>query len=306
MAETGWLDRLKAGLYRTRQQIMRPLGELIGRGRLDEEFFAGLEALLIQADMGVLTVDKLLARVREQVARERASEPRRVKEILAREILAILAGAGGGLDPHARGVVYLFVGVNGVGKTTTLAKLAGLMRRDGLRVLLVAADTFRAAATEQLQIWGERLGLEVIHHQAGADPAAVCFDGLAAAEARGYDVVLIDTAGRLHTQANLLAELRKVRRVVEANLKGRALKVVLVLDATTGQNALQQAEVFREAAGSEVAILTKLDGTAKGGVIVALADRLRLPIAMIGVGESAGDLRPFVPEEFVAALFAEA
>ncbi len=226
-----------------------------------------------------------------------------ISGLLAQEILSILSAARGELDLAARDVVYLVVGVNGVGKTTTIAKLAERVHQGGARVLLVAADTFRAAATEQLQVWGQRLGFEVIHHQAGADPAAVAFDGLAAARARGYNVVLIDTAGRLHTKANLMEELRKIHRVVEANLEGRVLRVLLVLDATTGQNALHQAEVFRAAVGADSAVLTKLDGTAKGGMVIALADQLRMPIALIGVGEKAEDLREFVPEEFVAALF---
>ena len=303
--ETDWLTRLKQGLTRTKQNLLRPLDDLIRRGKLDEEFFSDLEAVLLQADVGARTTEKLLERVRERVRLERVADTHRVKDLLAQEILAVLGAARAELDLTARGVVYLVVGVNGVGKTTTIAKMAERIRRNGVRVLLVAADTFRAAATEQLQAWGGRLGLEVIHHQSGADPAAVAFDGLAAAKARGYDAVLIDTAGRLHTKVNLMEELRKVRRVVEANLNGSTLRVLLVLDATTGQNALHQAEVFRETVGSEMAVLTKLDGTAKGGMVIALADQLHLPIALIGVGERADDLRPFVPEEFVRALFDE-
>lgn len=303
MSGTTWFSRLKQGLSRTKQNLLGPLEDLLRRGRIDEEFYADLEALLIQADVGVPTTEKLLGNLRERVRREKAPDAGLIKEFLAQEILAVLAEARGEIDLAARNVVYLVVGVNGVGKTTTIAKLAERIGRTGAKVLLVAADTFRAAAAEQLQAWGKRLGLAVIRHQDGADPAAVAFDGLAAAAARGYDVVLIDTAGRLHTKANLLEELRKVRRVVEANLKGRTLRVLLVLDATTGQNALEQARVFREAVGAEAAIITKLDGTAKGGTIVALADRFKMPIAMIGVGEKAEDLREFVPEEFVRALF---
>ena len=289
----------------TKENMLGPLEDLLRRGKLDEEFYADLEAVLIQADVGVSTADKLLARLQEGVRRQRLIGPAQVKDLLAGEILGILAEARADLDLAARDVVYLVVGVNGVGKTTTIAKLAERIHRTGRKVLLVAADTFRAAATEQLQAWGQRLGLDVVHHQAGADPAAVAFDGLAAANARKYEVILVDTAGRLHTQVNLMEELRKVRRVVEANLNGRTLRVLLVLDATTGQNALHQAQVFREAVGAETAILTKLDGTAKGGIIIALADQLRLPIALIGVGERADDLREFVPEDFVRALFAE-
>ena len=300
-----WFSRLKQGLSRTKENMLGPLEDLLRRGKLDEEFYADLEAVLIQADVGVSTADKLLARLQEGVRRQRLIGPAQVKDLLAGEILGILAEARADLDLAARDVVYLVVGVNGVGKTTTIAKLAERIHRTGRKVLLVAADTFRAAATEQLQAWGQRLGLDVVHHQAGADPAAVAFDGLAAANARKYEVILVDTAGRLHTQVNLMEELRKVRRVVEANLNGRTLRVLLVLDATTGQNALHQAQVFREAVGAETAILTKLDGTAKGGIIIALADQLRLPIALIGVGERADDLREFVPEDFVRALFAE-
>ncbi|MGE5551876.1 MAG: signal recognition particle-docking protein FtsY [Bacteroidota bacterium] len=303
--DTGWFSRLKQGLSRTKRNLLGPLEELVRRGKIDEEFFTDLEAILIQADVGASTANKLLARVRERIRLEKTADPRQVKEFLAQEILAVFAKLKLDMDLSARGVVYLVVGVNGVGKTTTIAKLAERIRSSGASVLLVAADTFRAAATEQLQIWGQRLGLEVIHHQAGADPAAVAFDGLAAAGARGYDAVLIDTAGRLHTKVNLMEELRKVRRVVEANLAGRALRVLLVLDATTGQNALHQAKVFREAVGAETAVLTKLDGTAKGGIVIALADQLQLPIALIGVGERAEDMREFDPEMFVGALFAE-
>jgi len=300
-----WFSRLKQGLSRTKQNLLGPLEDLLKRGKLDEEFYADLEAVLIQADVGVSTADKLLARLQERVRERRLSDPTQVKDLLAGEILAILTDARADLDLADRDMVYLVVGVNGVGKTTTIAKLAERIRKTGRKVLLVAADTFRAAATEQLQAWGQRLGLDVVHHQAGADPAAVAFDGLAAANARKYEVILVDTAGRLHTKVNLLEELRKVRRVVEANLNGRTLRVLLVLDATTGQNALHQAQVFREAVGAETAILTKLDGTAKGGIVIALADQLRLPIALIGVGERADDLREFVPEEFVQALFSE-
>ncbi|MGE5598308.1 MAG: signal recognition particle-docking protein FtsY, partial [Bacteroidota bacterium] len=261
MADVGWFARLRQGLSRTAQSIVKPLDDLIHRGRIDEEFYADLEAVLIQADVGASTADKLLQRVRARVREERTADPRRVKDLLAEEILSILDGVRAHLDLAARQVVYLVVGVNGVGKTTTIAKLAQRLRENGARVLLVAADTFRAAATEQLQAWGERLGLEVVHHQAGADPAAVAFDGLAAANARGYEVVIIDTAGRLHTKVNLMEELRKVHRVIQANLGGRSLRVLLVLDAGTGQNALQQARIFREAVGAEAAVLTKLDGT---------------------------------------------
>ena len=266
MADGNWFSRLKQGLSRTKQNLLGPLEDLLKRGKLDEEFYADLEAVLIQADVGVSTADKLLARLQERVRQRRLSDPTQVKDLLAGEILAILAEARADLDLADRDVVYLVVGVNGVGKTTTIAKLAERIRKTGRKVLLVAADTFRAAATEQLQAWGQRLGLEVVHHQAGADPAAVAFDGLAAANARKYEVILVDTAGRLHTKVNLMEELRKVRRVVEANLNGRTLRVLLVLDATTGQNALHQAQVFREAVGAETAILTKLDGTAKGGL----------------------------------------
>ena len=304
--ETGWFARLRQGLGRTKEGLLRPFEDLLRQGRIDQDFFAELEAVLIQADVGPATTEKLLSRLRERAARERIGEAERIKEALAEEILGLLSGARADLDLAARGVVYLVVGVNGVGKTTTAAKMAARMRHEGIGVLLVAADTFRAAAAEQLQVWGERLGLEVIHHRAGADPAAVAFDGMAAANARRYENVIIDTAGRLHTKANLMEELRKVRRVAEAGLNGRALRVLLVLDATTGQNALHQAQVFREAVGAEAAILTKLDGTAKGGIVIAIADRMRLPIALIGVGEGIDDLREFVPEEFVAALFARA
>ncbi|NLG83278.1 MAG: signal recognition particle-docking protein FtsY [Firmicutes bacterium] len=300
---TGWFARLRDGLRRTKEGILRPFEELLRRGKVDEEFFAELEAVLLQADVGPATTEKLLGRLKERVARERLVEAEVLKEALATEVLALFSSCRADLDLSARGVVYLVVGVNGVGKTTTAAKMAAHMRKEGIGVLLVAADTFRAAAIEQLETWGARLGVEVIRHGPGADPAAVAFDGLAAARARGYENVIVDTAGRLHTKANLLEELRKVRRVVEAGLDGRRLCSLLVLDATTGQNALHQAQVFREVVGTGAAVLTKLDGTAKGGVAIALVDRIGLPIALVGVGEGIEDLREFVPEEFVAALF---
>ena len=301
--DLSWFNQLKQGLSKTKQRILKPLDDLLRRGKIDEELFEDLEAVLIQADVGAVTTDKLLAKVRERIKLEKTTDSQAIREYLAQEMLAVLQEVESSLDLSTRGAVYLLVGVNGVGKTTTLAKMAEHIQRTKARVLLVAADTYRAAATEQLQVWGQRLGLEVIHHQAGADPAAVAFDGMASANARNFDVVMVDTAGRLHTKINLMEELRKIRRVIENNLNGRILHTLLVLDATTGQNAIHQARIFRGAVGAEAAVLTKLDGTAKGGVIIALADQMRLPIVMIGVGEKVEDLHPFLPEEFISALF---
>lgn len=301
--DLSWFNQLKQGLSKTKQSILKPLDDLLKRGKIDEELFEDLEAVLIQADVGAVTTDKLLAKVRERIKLEKTTDSQAIRKYLAQEMLAVLQEVESSLDLSTRGAVYLLVGVNGVGKTTTLAKMAEHIQRTKARVLLVAADTFRAAATEQLQVWGQRLGLEVIHHQAGADPAAVAFDGMASANARNFDVVMVDTAGRLHTKINLIEELRKIRRVIENNLNGRILHTLLVLDANTGQNAIHQARIFRDAVGAEAAVLTKLDGTAKGGVIIALADQMRLPIVMIGVGEKVEDLHPFLPEEFISALF---
>ena len=296
-----WLDRLYDGLSKTRAAFSRSLDLVIGRS-FDPAAQEELEAALLASDIGVRTVAKLMARLREQ-----GRVPEDVRSVMRATIVDALQGSQ--RDPieqqiqtSSKPFVILAVGVNGVGKTTTVAKLAQRLKQGGLTVLLVAADTFRAAAIEQLELWGGRIGVEVIRHKQGADPSAVVFDGLAAAKARGVDVVLIDTAGRLHTKTNLMEELKKVKRVLARDLPGAPHEVLLVLDGTVGQNALSQARQFHEAVGVTGIALTKLDGTARGGVVVAIAEELKIPVRLIGVGESADDLQDFDARTFVDAL----
>jgi fused signal recognition particle receptor len=298
--------KFRQGLARTREGLTTRLGELLsGSKALDQEFYDDLEEILLQADVGVATTEKILARLKERVRAERLSEPAAAREALEEVIRGLLpAGAEGLVGRRPDGpAVIMVVGVNGTGKTTTLGKLANLLHGEGNRVILGAADTFRAAATEQLEIWAQRAGVEVISQQAGSDPAAVAFDAARAAVARHADYLLVDTAGRLHTKENLMAELTKVSRVLGREIPGAPHEVLLVLDATTGQNALSQARLFGEAVGLTGLVLTKLDGTAKGGVVIGIADTQGVPVKLVGLGEGVEDLRPFAPGDFVAALF---
>lgn len=307
-----WSDRLREGLTKTRQAVQEALGRLIHRGP-DPAVLEELEDALLSADLGVRTVQRLLDGLRS--GRDAAAlDPHGPRErplavrLLREGILAAFQG-----DPQLsimelaarspRPFVLLAVGVNGVGKTTTVAKLAQRFSQAGKAPLLVAADTFRAAAIEQLEQWGARLGVEAIRHRPGADPSAVVFDGLAAAKARKADVLLIDTAGRLHTKTNLMEELRKMKRVLAREMPGAPHEVLLVLDATVGQNALSQARRFHEAVGVTGIALTKLDGTARGGVVVAVSEELKIPVRLIGVGEAQDNLHDFKAREFVEALF---
>jgi fused signal recognition particle receptor len=298
----GWLDRLHEGLAKTRAALGRSLDLITGR-TLDPAAQEELEAALLASDVGVRTVSKLMARLREQG--RGADDARAVMR--AAMLDALQSGQREPIEQQikksSKPFVILAVGVNGVGKTTTVAKLAQRLKQDGLMPLLVAADTFRAAASEQLEVWGGRIGVDVVRHKQGADPSAVVFDGLAAAKARGVDAVLIDTAGRLHTKTNLMEELKKVKRVLARELPGAPHEVLLVLDGTVGQNALAQAKQFHEAVGVTGIALTKLDGTARGGVVVAIAEELKIPVRLIGVGESADDLQDFDARSFVDALF---
>ena len=269
-----------------------------------------MEEALIGADTGVATTEKLLSRLRQRVEAESLTDPGAVRAALQEEMVALLAGATAkgrlwadeGETP--RPAVVLVVGVNGTGKTTSIAKLAHACRSQGQRVVIAAADTFRAAAIDQMKQWGERVGAEVVAHRPGADPGAVVFDALAAAESRGADALIVDTAGRFHTKFNLMEELRKIRRVIQRKDPTAPHEVLLVLDATTGQNALVQARAFAEAADVTAICLTKLDGTSKGGIVFAIGDQLGIPVRFVGTGEGADDLAPFSPEDFVAALFA--
>lgn len=302
----GFFHKLRERLSRTRQGFVSGLDRLVlGKRQIDDELLDELEEMLITSDLGVQTTQRLIEAVKEKVRRRELSDPARLKSALQAEIEAILAPEAAPLDVEAaRPFVIMVVGVNGVGKTTTIGKIASQLTRQGKRVLLVAADTFRAAAIEQLEIWAGRSGAEIVKQKSGADPSAVAYDGIKAALARGTDVVIIDTAGRLHTKVPLMEEIKKTRRIVGRELEGAPHEVLLVLDATTGQNAVSQAKLFHEAVGLTGLALTKLDGTSKGGVVVAIAGEMRLPIRFIGVGEQVDDLKPFLAEDFVAALFA--
>ena len=305
----GFFDRIREGLSKTKQQIVERFDEIVSqaeapsrRGRqVDVETIDALEELLIMADVGVAATDRIIEAVRRQTA-----DGKSLRDAVKDEIRAIFASvqpapsaSTNGLLPH----VVLIVGVNGTGKTTTVGKLAQLLKSSGKKPLVVAADTFRAAAVEQLEIWARRAGVELIRAREGADPAAVVFDGIASGKAKGRDPILVDTAGRLHTKVNLMNELEKIRRVAAREVTGAPHEVLLVLDATVGQNGLSQAREFMNVAGVNGVVLTKLDGTAKGGIAVAIACELKLPIRYVGVGEAIDDLIPFNVDEYVDALF---
>ncbi len=296
--------RLRTALAKTREGFRQRLADVFGRNRELDAILGALEEALLTADVGVRTTTRILGAVRERCAAEREPGEAKIREALC----AAVEQALGEATPKARvgkPWVILVSGVNGVGKTTSIGKLAARFRAAGDRVLLVAADTFRAAAIDQLAIWADRVGAEIVRHQSGGDPAAVAFDGMKAAEARGVDVVVVDTAGRLHTRGNLMEELRKVGRVIAKAIPGAPHEVWLVLDATTGQNALHQAKVFSETLGLTGIVLTKLDGTAKGGAALAVREELGVPILYVGVGEGVDDLRPFSAHEFSRALLGE-
>lgn len=301
----GLFARLKEGLSKTKSGFVQNIeGIFASSKKIDEEFYTDLEDTLIMADVGVETATGLIERLRKIVKERSLTDPTQLKEALIEEIQNILESVGNKpFDFRDDNKVYLVIGVNGVGKTTTIAKIGARIKENNRQVIFTAADTFRAAATEQLMLWGERLGITVIHHQEGADPAAVVFDGMASGKAKKADVVIIDTAGRLHTKVNLMEELKKIKRVVSQNLEGRDLEILLVLDATTGQNAVNQAKIFHEALHIDRLILTKLDGTAKGGICIAIAKQLQIPICLIGVGEKKEDLQEFDGEAFTRALF---
>lgn len=301
----GLLGKLKRGLSKTREGFVRRVDKLVlGKKKIDDALLEELEEILITSDIGVQTTFKLIENMRERIKRKELDDPDILKESLQREIMRILLAQESPLEvTDSRPFVILVVGVNGVGKTTTIAKMANDFKKEGKSVLLAAADTFRAAAIEQLEIWGERAGCKVIKHQSGSDPSAVVFDSVKAAQARGIDVLIIDTAGRLHTKVNLMEELKKIRRIVGRELPGAPHEVLLVLDATIGQNAISQAKLFKEATNITGIALTKLDGTAKGGVIVGISDELGIPLRYIGVGEKIDDLKVFNARDFVEAIF---
>jgi len=292
-------DRLRRGLLATRQRLTAQLDAAMGRGE-GRELLADIEEALVAADVGVSVARELVTRVRERIGRP--VDARSVRQALRLEVEAALA-AGEEPTPAGRPWVVLVTGVNGVGKTTTVGKLAALHAAAGRRVLLIAADTFRAAAIDQLNVWAERTGSDIVRQGAGSDPSAVVFDGLKAAIGRHVDVVLVDTAGRLHTRANLMEEIRKVRRVIGREVPGAPHETLLVLDATTGQNAVAQARAFTEAVDVTGIVLTKLDGTARGGVVIAVRQQTGIPVRYVGIGEGVDDLRPFDAPQFADALF---
>lgn len=301
-----FLDRMKQAVTRTRENLAERIEEVIPFGKeIDRNTLDDLEATLIATDLGSATTQEVLGKLREKADRKQIKNVEELKRLLKEELLAILDGANSRPVNKVEGTpeVILVVGVNGTGKTTTIGKLAQVFRSQGKNVLLCAADTFRAAAIEQLEIWGQRTATEVIKTKAGGDPAAVLFDALQAAVARKTDYVVVDTAGRLHTKTSLMAELEKMRRTAERIIPGAPHETLLVMDATTGQNGLQQARLFTQSAGVTGIVLTKLDGTAKGGVVVAIGRELGLPVRYVGIGEKAGDLLPFDPNEFVNSLF---
>lgn len=301
-------EKFKEGLSKTRNSLSQKVNELLSRYRkVDEEFFEQLEEILIQADVGVKTVMELVDDLRREAKLQKIEDSAGLKPLLTEKLLNILNTSGASqLNINDKGLtIFLFVGVNGVGKTTTIGKMAHLFTQQGKKVMLAAGDTFRAGAIEQLSIWGERSGAEVIKHQAGSDPAAVIYDAIQAARKRSVDILLCDTAGRLQNKVNLMQELNKIYRVIQREVPDAPHETLLVLDATMGQNALTQAKMFNEVTGITGLVLTKLDGTAKGGIVVAIANELGIPVKYVGLGEKPDDLEPFNPEQYVYALFAD-
>ncbi|WP_207709190.1 signal recognition particle-docking protein FtsY [Pseudoflavonifractor sp. 524-17] len=300
----GFLDKIKAGLTRTKENISS-IGHSFDQlfaGELDDDFYDELEETLILSDMGAQTAMKAAEELRRRVKSQRLKSAEEGRACLREILTEFLTVGDGALKLDSKPSVALFIGVNGVGKTTTIGKLSAYLKGEGKRVLMAAADTFRAAAADQLEIWSERCGVDIVRQHEGADPAAVVFDALSAARARGTDVVLVDTAGRLHNKQNLMSELNKISRILDRELPGADRETLLVLDATTGQNGLIQAKQFQQAAGVTGIVLTKLDGSAKGGIVIAIAQELGVPVKFIGVGEGIDDLMPFDPAEFAKAF----
>ena len=299
----GFFSKISAGLKKTRDSIMGSVNSMLHAfTKIDEELFEELEEILIMGDVGAPTAGRICEELRRKVKERGVTEPEAVRGLLYETVAEMLRG-GQELRLTTKPSVVLVIGVNGVGKTTTIGKLAARFRAEGQKVVLGAADTFRAAAIEQLEIWAERAGADIVKHTQGADPAAVVFDSIAAAKARGADVVICDTAGRLHNKKNLMDELAKISRIIDRELPDADKEVLLVLDATTGQNAVNQAREFKNAAGITGIVLTKLDGTARGGVVLAIREDLDVPVKFIGVGEGVDDLQPFDPDDFARGIF---
>jgi fused signal recognition particle receptor len=299
----GFFEKLKAGLKKTKDSMMSKIERLLGSfTKIDEELFEELEETLIMCDIGVNTSVKICDELRERVKQKGITDPLMIKDEL-KDVITEMMGEDKPLDISTVPSVILVIGVNGAGKTTTIGKLAYSLKQQGKKVIVAAADTFRAAAIDQLEVWTNRAECDIIKHNEGSDPAAVVFDALTAAKARGADVVLCDTAGRLHNKKNLMNELKKISRIVHEQAEGCSLEVLLALDATTGQNAVSQAKLFNEACDITGIILTKLDGTAKGGIVITITDDLKIPVKLVTVGEKIDDLQPFAAKDFVKALF---
>ncbi len=300
----GFFDKLKEGLQKTRKSITEKIDQvLVSFGKVDEELFDELEEILITSDLGIDTTMKVIEDLKTKVRERKIIDAMKVKDLLREELQEILAEGGNELKLDTKPAVIIVIGVNGVGKTTSIGKIANLYKQQGKKVLLAAGDTFRAAAIDQLEIWADRVGVDVIAQKEGSDPAAVIYDAVQAAKSRKADLLICDTAGRLHTKKNLMEELKKVSRVLDRELPGADRETLLVLDATTGQNAISQAKTFSETADITGIVLTKLDGTAKGGIVVAIKSELDIPVKLIGVGEQMDDLQRFDANEFVEALF---
>lgn len=301
----GFFDRLKQGLFKTKNAIVGKVDALFKKFvKVDEDLFDELEELLISADIGVNTTEEILDELRDTVKDKRIKDPDEVKRELF-DILRRMIGEHEPLNLSTKPSVILVIGVNGVGKTTSIGKISAELKRQGKKVVVAAADTFRAAAAEQLNVWTDRAGVDIIRQAAGADPASVVFDAISAVKSRGADVLIVDTAGRLHNKKNLMDELAKIDRVIARELPNAAKETLLVLDATTGQNAVYQAKEFKEASKITGLVLTKLDGTAKGGIIISIKKELGIPVKFIGVGEQIDDMKPFDSKEFAGALFEE-
>ena len=301
----GFFSKIKEGLKKTRNAVVGQIDSMLKSfTKIDDELFEELEELLVMGDVGVPTAEKICDELKDRVKKEGIKEPEEINRLLEETVSEMLKG-GEELDISTTPSIILVIGVNGVGKTTTIGKLANSLSKQEKKVILAAADTFRAAAIEQLDIWAQRSGCEIIKQNEGSDPAAVVFDAISAAKARNADVIICDTAGRLHNKKHLMDELAKINRVIDRELPDSSKEKLLVLDATTGQNAVNQAEQFRQATGITGIVLTKLDGTAKGGVVLAIKDGLGIPVKYIGVGEQIDDLQPFNSEDFAKALFAK-
>ncbi len=301
----GFFDKLKEGLKKTKDSFVGRVEQIVNSfTKIDEDFFEELEETLIMSDIGAVTSADICEKLRAEVKRTGTTDPNEVKGLLRGIIAEILSG-GNKLDFSTKPTVILVIGVNGAGKTTTIGKLSANLKRDGKKVLVAAADTFRAAAIDQLNVWTDRAGVDIVKHAEGSDPAAVVFDSCTAAKARNADVLIIDTAGRLHNKKNLMDELKKISRIIGQQLPESTVETLLVLDATTGQNAVNQARLFKEVCDITGIVLTKLDGTAKGGIIIPIKNELGIPVKLVGVGEKIDDLQEFNPNDYAEILFAQ-